>query len=257
MWIVAAARAEHLANDTPPAAGMLRFYATLLHAQAAVDLQLRGDPALSGNLTEDLPVIRPLMIPLLQTVAASGPQPLVSEARALCAGAAFERDQCLLRYWRAPSGDQFFAKAFLQPYVSVLARIGVKPLERNLPPSAHNCPFCAGRPQLAVLAPGIAGDAAPGRSLLCATCLTIWPFRRLVCAHCGEDREGKLPYFHSADHDPVRIEACDTCRHYLKGIDLSRLGLAVPLVDEAAAAVLDVWARERGYTKIELNLVGM
>ena len=55
----------------------------------------------------------------------------------------------------------------------------------------------------------------------------------------------------------VRLEACDTCRHYIKGVDLTRLGLAVPLVDEVAAAALDVWAHERGYTKIELNLVGL
>ena len=55
----------------------------------------------------------------------------------------------------------------------------------------------------------------------------------------------------------IRIEACDSCGHYLKGIDLTRLGLAVPLVDEVAAAPLDLWAREQGYTKVELNLVGL
>jgi formate dehydrogenase maturation protein FdhE len=29
------------------------------------------------------------------------------------------------------------------------------------------------------------------------------------------------------------------------------------VVDEVAAAALDVWAREHGYAKIELNLVGL
>ena len=43
----------------------------------------------------------------------------------------------------------------------------------------------------------------------------------------------------------------------MKSVDLSRLGLAVPLVDEVAGAPLDLWARERGYEKIELNLVGL
>jgi formate dehydrogenase maturation protein FdhE len=43
----------------------------------------------------------------------------------------------------------------------------------------------------------------------------------------------------------------------LKTIDLGRLGLAVPLVDEVAGATLDVWARSHGYEKIELNLVGL
>ena len=55
----------------------------------------------------------------------------------------------------------------------------------------------------------------------------------------------------------MRVEACDTCRHYLKGIDLTRLGIAVPLVDEVASAPLDLWADEHGYVKIELNLVGL
>jgi formate dehydrogenase maturation protein FdhE len=31
----------------------------------------------------------------------------------------------------------------------------------------------------------------------------------------------------------------------------------VPIVDEVASAPLDVWAIEHGYTKIELNLVGL
>ena len=46
-------------------------------------------------------------------------------------------------------------------------------------------------------------------------------------------------------------------RTYIKGIDLTLFGLASPLVDEVAAAALDVWAKERGYTKIEMNMVGL
>jgi len=55
----------------------------------------------------------------------------------------------------------------------------------------------------------------------------------------------------------VRIDACESCGRYAKTIDLGRLRLAVPLVDEVAAAPLDVWARQQGYEKIELNLVGL
>jgi len=43
----------------------------------------------------------------------------------------------------------------------------------------------------------------------------------------------------------------------LKGIDLTRNSLAVPLVDESYSAPLDLWAREHAYNKIELNLVGV
>ena len=79
----------------------------------------------------------------------------------------------------------------------------------------------------------------------------------MVCAKCGEERPAQLGYFHSPEFEHIRIEACDTCKHYIKGVDLTRLGLAAPLVDEMYAGALDLWAREHGYTKIELNLVGL
>jgi len=96
-----------------------------------------------------------------------------------------------------------------------------------------------------------------GRRLLCATCLTAWPFRRVLCPSCGEADEQKLGYFQSSTLEHVRLDACESCHRYLKTIDLGRLGLAVPLVDEVAAAPLDLWAQEHGYQKIELNLLGV
>ena len=79
----------------------------------------------------------------------------------------------------------------------------------------------------------------------------------MVCASCGEEDDKQLGYFYTPDFDHLRVDACETCGHYLKTVDLTRLGLADPLVDEVAGASLDVWARERGYEKIELNLVGL
>ena len=55
----------------------------------------------------------------------------------------------------------------------------------------------------------------------------------------------------------LRVDACETCHRYLKAVDLTKLGFAVPLVDEVAGASLDLWAREHGYEKIELNLIGL
>jgi formate dehydrogenase maturation protein FdhE len=84
-----------------------------------------------------------------------------------------------------------------------------------------------------------------------------WPFRRVVCANCGEENPANIGYYHAPEYDHVRIEACEICKHYIKAVDLTRYGLAVPLVDEVAAAALDLWVRERGYIKIELNLLGV
>jgi hypothetical protein len=54
----------------------------------------------------------------------------------------------------------------------------------------------------------------------------------------------------------VRIEACDACRHYLLNIDLAVDPAAVPIVDELDALPLDLFARERGFSKITANLMG-
>ncbi len=54
----------------------------------------------------------------------------------------------------------------------------------------------------------------------------------------------------------VRVDVCDTCHTYLKSIDLTKTGLAVPVVDELASIPLDLWAREHGYEKLQINLLG-
>ena len=116
------------------------------------------------------------------------------------------------------------------------------------------CPFCGEKPVAAVLRPE--GDGAK-RFLLCSLCFTEWEFRRLLCPNCGEEDKEKLPVYTAEEFPHVRVEACDTCKVYLKAVDLTRNGLAVPEVDELASVVLDIWASERGYTKLQTNLFGM
>lgn len=258
-WDARIQRAEQLAARNEAARELLTFYGTLLHAQKASYEYLRGREGWlpSGALEEDLPVVRATMPGLLRAVIASGPPTLVEEARALSLAGEDEIDEALLEQWRAPSDTRFFAKALLQPYARWLAESGARPVDRELERREGRCPFCAGKPQVSFLQTVEPGAESGGRGLVCSTCLTVWPFRRVVCANCGEERPAKLGYFQTPECEHVRIEACDTCQHYIKGVDLTRLGLAVPLVDEVAAAALDVWAHEHGYMKIELNLVGL
>jgi len=145
--------------------------------------------------------------------------------------------------------EDFFARACLQPVAENLQL----QLSRDANYHEKTCPACGGVPQAAVLRPE--GEGA-SRWLLCSFCLCEWPFRRLVCAWCGEEDKEKLPRYSNEEWPYVHVEACDTCRHYLKAIDMSIDGLAVPIVDEVALAVLDIWAKDHGYTKIIWNLVG-
>ena len=100
------------------------------------------------------------------------------------------------------------------------------------------------------------GDGA-ARSLICSFCMAEWQFRRLVCPGCGEENDKKLPVFTASDFDYIRVECCDSCNTYIKTVDLTKNGHAEPIVDELASAPLDLWARDRGYAKLQSNLLGM
>ena len=252
-------RANYLAAESSGSKELLVFYAQLLRAQLAIYESFRGRKSWlpSGDLESDVGVVQSSMTGLLECVARHGPESLAAEAQLMLAAEPDAVAGELLDYWRNPSDTQFFAKSVLQPYAHWLAETRITPAGRELAGGERTCPFCGGKPQVSFLQSKESSAESGNRDLLCATCLCSWEFRRVVCANCGEERPAKLGYFHSPEFDHVRIEACDSCKHYLKAIDLTRLGFAVPLVDEIYAAPLDLWAREHGYTKIELNLIGV
>ncbi|HEV8428836.1 MAG TPA: formate dehydrogenase accessory protein FdhE [Pyrinomonadaceae bacterium] len=258
-WDKQIGRADQLAAQSGGSRELLTFYAQLLRAQKEIYefLRSRKDWLPSGELERDLPVIREALPAMLKTVAAHGPETLAAEAQDLMETTDEIINEMLMSHWLNPSDIQFFAKAFLQPYGRWLADAGVAVERQEIATSERRCPFCGGNPQVSFLQSKEVNAESGNRTLICATCLSSWEFRRVVCANCGEERPAKLGYFHSPEYDHIRIEACDTCGHYIKGVDLTLLGLAAPLVDEVAAAPLDVWAREHGYTKIEINLIGL
>ena len=258
LWQRQIERADHLAQLSSGSKELLRFYAQLLRAQKNIyESLLSRDWLPSGDLETDLPAIQSLLSSLLNTVKTHGPTSLAAEAHLLSVAEPEVVADRLFAYWRNPSDTNFFAKSMLQPYAYWLGEIRIAPVGRELAGGQRSCPFCGGRPQLSFLQAKESNSESGNRDLLCATCLRPWEFRRVVCANCGEERPDKLGYFHSPEFDHIRVEACDTCKHYLKGIDLTRLGLALPPVDEIYGAPLDLWAREHGYKKIELNLVGL
>ena len=253
-WARSIRRADQLAADAESTAPLLVFYGRLLRHQKAIHDALCAGPP-SGSLERDLPLLEPPVAALLRDLVAEGPEPLAAEARALLTNGSTIAASLRI-YCEARSDRQFVAKAVLQPYGPWLAGAGgIAPGPASF---AARCPRCGSAPQLSILGgAGSPADDGGGRQLLCAACLTAWPFRRVLCPACGEEDERKLGYFRTSSFEHVRIDACDTCRRYLKSIDLGQLGLAVPLVDEVASAPLDLWARERGYEKIEANLVGL
>jgi formate dehydrogenase accessory protein FdhE len=257
-WPGRVQRAADLAATEAPSRALLLFYAGLLRAQRDLYGQLCVRSDWLGTPERDLAPFRTHVTNVLDAVASAGPELLAVEARQLMQAASVDFQNMLLRSWEAPSDRQFFGKAILQPYAQCLRERGVVPVGRAHAAVDNRCPFCGGVPQLSMLRGG--GDPAlqgGERALQCATCLAVWPFRRGLCPQCGEEDERRLGYFSTPAFEHLRLETCEGCKHYLKCVDLTQLGVAVPLVDEVAGAPLDIWAAEHGYIKIELNLVGL
>jgi FdhE protein len=156
----------------------------------------------------------------------------------------------------------------LNPFETYLARASASPLLEALSPSpargggqgggtALHCPNCGGFPQLSYFA--VSGEALVSgpRYLVCSRCANNWIFSRMTCAGCGESTGSKLSIFQEREQFPhVRVDGCKTCRKYLLTFDLRRETRAVPVVDEIAALPLDLYARDKGLTKIAPNLMG-
>ena len=187
--------------------------------------------------------------PLRKVLERYGPEPVRVFARAGSGDV-----DLIARIWagqRSPSPEEnCFARVLLQPFAEYLASRGTPDTQTT----ASTCPFCGGKPAVGVLRG--AGEGGR-RSLICSLCATEWLFRRVACPNCGEQDKDKLPMYIAEQTDYVRLEACESCRTYIKSVDLTRNGHAVPLVDELATVALSIWADERGYTKAEPNLVGM
>lgn len=121
-------------------------------------------------------------------------------------------------------------------------------------PSPQRCPRCGGLPVVGVLREAGHGSR---RRLVCGLCSTEWDALRIVCVSCGEEKFEALPVFTAEQFPHARIDACDTCRRYLKTVDATKDGRVVPVVDDLATVALDLWAQEQGYARIRSNLVGI
>ena len=266
-WQQRIRRAESLLAKHAFAAEILSFYVHVARFQEGLyqaaengsSKSSAGVPpaAFAGNLTEFAHLINSNSFPSFLSVAENhGPALLAQVARDLRAGPPEARSSLLSACWSA-AGDppsrpeEFLALAFLQPYAELAQAHARLQLEGY---SQAFCPWCNRKPVAAILRP--LGDGGH-RSLLCGFCLTEWEFRRVICPGCAEENHAKLPVY-TADSLPyIRVECCDSCRTYIKSIDMTKNGLAEPLVDELASVPLDLWAQEHGYSKLHPNLLGM
>jgi formate dehydrogenase maturation protein FdhE len=269
-------RAALLAERHEFAREILSFYGFILKFQRDFYEALpkswgkRSVVPANGDLRSDLnlPVLLEPFAEFLKVLEAHAPQAVVEQSRKLKSKGAARQAEILQEFWKTgllethlpvagPSDpalpdpfEDFFSRAVLQPYVDFVTGAMLPPAPAM---TVCRCPRCNALPLLGVLRPE--GDSGK-RFLVCSFCALEWEFRRILCANCGETEEPKLPVFVAEQLPHIRVESCETCKHYLRTIDLTRDGNAIPVVDDLAAVPLSLWAEEHGYTRIQGNLLG-
>lgn len=241
-WTRRLERAANLEREVPAAAELLRFYRVIAQFQKEIAGTNFPTGPFSTHPAQTPEVLHHYPARLLQLLERHAPPPLARAARGL-----FRHED-----WDpADPAPRFVAKAVVQPYAESCAlRCYTAPPDVR----TSSCPFCGDRPVCSVLRPEGEGGK---RSLICSLCFTEWEFNRVRCPACGTEDKDALPLYTAEQFPHVRVEACDACHTYLKCIDLTRNGLAVPEVDEIATVALDVWAAENGYTKVQANLFAL
>jgi formate dehydrogenase maturation protein FdhE len=248
-------RAEALAREKEPAREPLRFVAGLNHAQgraAAMIERLHGEQPWSGELRRDVERLLEPVRGILRFASDSGPPPLATEAAARAAEASAVARARLCAYWDEQPVD-YLSRAMLRPWGEVLCRLGVRPARALV---ASRCAFCGGGPWVSSRR-GEGNMQGAARYLHCALCGSVWQINRIVCAACGEQNPDRLPSFSTEDHPEARIEACETCHKYVKSIDLTTDARRMPEVDDVASVALDLWAHEKGFSRIEPGPAGL
>jgi formate dehydrogenase accessory protein FdhE len=270
-------RANELTSTYPFAAEGLRFYSRVATFQKNLYAELQKALGDSQKISSarplrdelDLFLLLPPFPRFLALIEQIAPAPLAQAAAGLARKGTAGWQHAIEDFWQGDletatavggilqegdahgrAGERLLAWIFLQPYAEYLANQREVMTVDGAP---STCPLCGGKPIVGVLRSE--GDGAK-KSLICMLCAHEWGFRRVYCAGCGEEREPQMAFYSAPEIAHVRVDVCDTCHTYLKSIDLTKTGLAVPVVDELATMPLDLWAREHGYEKLQINLLG-
>jgi len=278
-WDARIRRANDLTSSYPFATEGLQFYARVATFQKSLFAEIQKALANSPKTSSDRPLrdeldlflLLPKFPGFLSMIEQIAPVPLANAAAGLAQKGPAGRQHAIEDFWyrdreldvgaddiegqsidrsASTNPDRGLAWIFLQPYAEFLAGHRECVIVDGTP---STCPLCGCKPIVGVLRSE--GDGAK-KSLICMLCANEWTFRRIYCPACGEEREPQMAYYSAPEIAHVRVDVCETCRTYMKSIDLTKTGLAVAVVDELATIPLDLWAREHGYEKLQINLLG-
>jgi formate dehydrogenase accessory protein FdhE len=255
-WTDRNRRAGELVGLQPHAEELLTLYRALLEPQQETFERAHQEQPAAPELAA---YVAGTAVPgILAATLRAGPEKLRAAALARFHEADLHE---LISGWlgglELPPTDRYLARAAAAPVLEALPGVAAEACGAPAGSDPKLCPCCGGKPQLSYF--GVSGEAlvAAPRYLLCSRCSQSWMYPRMVCAACGSENSAALPIFADTDQFAnVRADACEVCHKYLLTIDLPKEPGAVPVVDELAALPLDLFVRERGFTKITPNLMG-
>ena len=250
-WTARRRRAGELITTRPYAAELLRLYLALCEVWEPAWTAAVAEPPAAADLPGH--IAAQVMPGVVEATLAAGPEHLKHLAVARFHEGNLE---AIVAAWLAgeeiAAVDAYLARSAATPVLEALVPAGGGPEDRR------HCPGCGGLPQLAFI--DSTGDpllTAP-RQLLCSRCAQAWTYPRMVCASCGSTDSSSQPIYADVDQLPhLRVDACEACRKYLLTVELTKDAAAVPCVDELVGIPLDLYAQERGFTKITANLMGI
>lgn len=146
----------------------------------------------------------------------------------------------------------FLVRASLTPSIEALADSlnGRVPADRTW--QHGHCPVCGDLPLISSLR-----EKEGKRYATCSFCLTGYRIPRLACPFCGETDLNKLVYYDIPEEPGYRIDACETCKTYIKTADFRTLDkISVPVLDDLESLHLDFLAIERAYKRPTLSAWG-
>ncbi len=212
--------------------GLLQF---LFHA-------ICNSTARQGRETED--------IHILATAVRADPRLLDTLARHATSGPDMEGLESLARQLRVlPDVLLFVGRGLAAPFFAeAVRRIVAHPQASGVTPRiSGRCSLCGSPPSIATL------RREDGRRILtCGLCGASWEFERLACPWCETQDRETLTFLRLSPEDPRWIEACESCRGYIKTVDERRLPLGetiISVVEEAATLHLDLLAEREGYLR--------
>jgi FdhE protein len=105
------------------------------------------------------------------------------------------------------------------------------------------CPVCGSPPAVGWL------EGEGQRFLFCSFCWHKWPLNRALCPFCGSRDQQGLLYLYSEEEKEYRVDACESCRRYIKTVDTRVIDRRTyPALEQIASLHLDLKASEAGYS---------